>query len=132
MKDKNPDQIARIERAIAEKYGAESIVNPRAGWDEKKEKAYLKQMQEFYQKVQLNEESQEKIDINGIKVSKKLLNRESLISCSVCGSFSKKSMDDVCLTKFTCCYTCYIKYIEDREERWEEGWRPDEANQKKS
>ena len=79
MKDKNPDQIARIERAIAEKYGAESIVNPRAGWDEKKEKAYLKQMQEFYQKVQLNEESQEKIDINGIKVSKKLLNRESLI-----------------------------------------------------
>ena len=127
MKDKNPDQIARIERAIAEKYGAESIVNPRAGWDEKKEKAYLKQMQEFYQKVQLNEESQEKIDINGIKVSKKLLNRESLISCSVCGNFSKKSMDDVCLTKFTCCYKCYIQYIEDREERWVQGWIPDET-----
>ena len=37
----------------------------------------------------------------------------------------KKSMDDVCLTKFECCYYCYIKYVEEREERWLKGWRPD-------
>jgi hypothetical protein len=82
-------------------------------------------MREFYQKVKKNEEHEEKIDINGIKVSKKLLNRESLRCCSVCGSFPKKSMDDVCLTKFDCCETCYIQYVEGRVERWSKGWRPE-------
>ena len=37
----------------------------------------------------------EKIDINGIKVTKKLFNRESLRHCSVCGSYPKKSMDEM-------------------------------------
>ena len=38
----------------------------------------------------------------------------------------KKSMDDVCLTKFECCNTCYLQYVEGREERWLKGWRPSE------
>ena len=126
MKDKNLNQIAAVEKAIAEKYGAEAIANPRADWDEEKEKEYLSQMKEFYQKIKNNEEQQEKIEINGIKVSKKLLNRESLTLCTVCGSFPKISMDDVCLTKFECCFNCYVQYVEDREERWLKGWRPDE------
>jgi len=124
MKDKDLNHIAAVEKAIAEKYGAETIANPKAHWDEEKEKEYLSQMREFYQKIKKNEEYEEKIDINGIKVSKKLLNRESLTSCSVCGSFPRKSMDDVCLTKFDCCYICYIQYVEDREEKWLKGWRP--------
>ena len=81
-------------------------------------------MSQMYAKIKRNEEQQEKIDINGIKVTKKLLNRESLKSCPVCGSFPKKSMDDVCMVKFDCCNICYIKYVEDREERWKLGWRP--------
>ena len=28
--------------------------------------------------------------------------------------------------KFDCCHKCYIQYVEDREERWIEGWRPNE------
>ncbi len=126
MKDKDLNHIAAVEKAISEKYGADAVANPRANWDENKEKEYLSQMREFYQKMRKNEQQQEKIDINGIKVSKKLLTRESLISCSVCGSFPRKSMDDVCLTKFECCFGCYIQYVEDREERWLKGWRPDE------
>jgi hypothetical protein len=125
MKDKDLNHVAAIEKAIAEKYGAETVVNPRANWDENKEKEYLSQMRELYQKIKKNEEYEEKIDINVIKVSKKLLNRESLACCSVCGSFPKKSLDDVCFIKFDCCYKCYIKYVEDREERWLKGWRPD-------
>ena len=121
------DHIAAVEKAIAEKYGSEAIENPRSKWDEKKEKEYLQQMQELYSKQKKNEESKEKIEINGIKVSKKLLNRESLKCCPVCGSFPKKSMDDVCLVKFDCCNTCYVKYVEGREERWLKGWRPDET-----
>ena len=125
MSDKGKlNKIAAVEKAISQKYGEETIQNPKANWDEAKEKEYLKQSREFYQKSYQKEESQEKVDINGVKVSKKLLNRESLRRCSVCGSYPKKSMDDVCLTKFDCCNKCYIQYVEGREERWLEGWRP--------
>jgi hypothetical protein len=83
-------------------------------------------MKEFYGKIKKNEEHQEKVDINGIKVSKKLLNKEPRKNCLVCGKFPKQSMDDVCLLKFECCHSCYIQYVEDREERWKKGWRPSE------
>ena len=128
MSEKDFDHIARVEKAIAEKYGDEAISNPRANWNEIREKEYLNQMQELYSKQKKNEHSQEKIEINGIKVSKKLLNRESLQSCPVCGAFPKKSMDDVCLVKFDCCSKCYIQYVEGREERWLKGWRPNNGN----
>ena len=124
MNNKDLNYIVKVEKAIAKKYGEETIQNPRANWDEEKEKAYLSQMREFYQKIKKNEGYQEKIDINGIKVSKKLLNRESIKCCPVCGTFPRKSLDDVCLVKFDCCNRCYIEYIEDREERWLKGWRP--------
>ena len=123
-----PNHIAAVEKAISQKYGEETIQNPRANWDEAKEKEYLKQSKEFYQKSYKNQEQKEKVDINGIKVSKKLLNRESLRCCPVCGSFPKKSLDDVCLTKFDCCNKCYVQYVEGREERWLKGWRPNENN----
>ena len=109
MKDKDLNKIAAIEKAIAEKYGDEAVANPRANWDENKEKEYLQQMKDFYKKSSKSSEYQEKIDINGIKVTKKLLNRESLKTCPICGSFPKKSMDDVCLIKFNCCNKCYIE-----------------------
>lgn len=120
----DPNRIAAIEKAISKKYGAEAIQNPRQNWDESKEKEYAIQMKELYSKISSNEERSEKIDIDGLKVSKKLFNRESLRNCSVCSAFSKKSMDDVCFIKFDCCSECYIKFVEDREERWLNGWRP--------
>ena len=128
MKDKDLNYIAAVEKAIAEKYGAETITNPKTHWDEDREKEYLSQMKEFYQKIKKNEQYEEKIDINGIKVSKKLLNKESLRNCPVCGSLPKRSMDDVCITKFECCSNCYLQYVEGREERWLKGWRPNENN----
>ena len=132
MNKKDLNKIASIENAIKDKYGAEAIVNPKSNWTEEKEKQYLEQMKEHYDNLQNNYIGQEKVDVNGIKMSKKLLNRESLKSCPVCGSFPKSSMDDVCLVKFDCCNICYIKYVEDREERWLKGWRPDENQQNKA
>jgi hypothetical protein len=126
----DPDKIAAIERAIAEKYGKETVQNPKGNWNEAKEKEYLEQSKKFYKKQYKNEEWQEKVDVNGIKISKKLLNRESIKCCPICGSFPKKSMDDVCLIKFECCSKCYIQYVEDREERWINGWRPNETKSK--
>jgi hypothetical protein len=128
MSDKDLNKIARIEQAIAKKYGKEAVQNPRANWDETKEKEYLEQMRELYKKTTKHEAFQEKIDVNGIKVSKKLFNRDSLQHCSVCSSLARKVLDDVCFLKFDCCHKCYVKYVEDREERWEQGWRPQKGN----
>ena len=124
LMNKNYDKIAAIEKAISEKYGDDAVANPSANWDEVKEKEYIKQSQELYKKQKRFSEFTDKIDVNGIKVSKKLLNRESLKTCPVCGSFPRKSLDDVCLVKFQCCNNCYIKFVEGREERWNSGWRP--------
>ena len=129
MKKKSDNSIANIERAISQKYGAEAVQNPRANWDEDKEKEYLEQMRELYEKTKRIEESQEKVDVNGIKVSKKLFNRDAAQYCPVCSSPMRKAADDVCLIKFKCCSTCYIEYIEGREERWLNGWRPNKKEE---
>ena len=120
------DRIAAIEKAIKEKYGSDTIVNPKSNWDEDKEKEYLKQMKELYDKTNKKQDYAEKIDVNGIKISKKLLNRESLKNCPVCGAFPRSVRDDVSLIKFECCNKCFIKHVEGREERWLKGWRPNE------
>jgi len=125
---KTQNEIVAIEKAISKKYGDEAIQNPKSNWNPEKEKEYLKQMKALYTKVRHNEEQQEKVDINGIKVSKKLLNRDPLKGCTVCGSFPQKSMDDVCLLKFDCCSKCHLQYVEGREERWLKGWRPNNGN----
>ena len=39
-------------------------------------------------------------------------------------SGQKTINDDIYFTKFDCCETCYIKYVDGREQRWLEGWRP--------
>ena len=46
MSDKDYNKIAAIEKAIKEKDGDETISNPKANWDETKEKEYLLQMRE--------------------------------------------------------------------------------------
>ena len=124
MNKNNLNKIAAIEKAICEKYGEEAIQNPRANWTEEKEKDYLEQLKGFYDKTRKSEAWEEKIDIDGVKVSKKLLSRESLNNCPVCGNLPKTAMDDVCLVKFDCCSQCYFKYVDGREERWSTGWRP--------
>ena len=48
MSEKDLNKIAAIEKAISEKYGEEAIQNPRANWDEDKEKDYLQQMDYFF------------------------------------------------------------------------------------
>ncbi len=126
MSNKNYDKIAAIEKAIKQKYGEEAIANPKSNWGEEKEKEYRKQMKELYARLTQESPTQEKVEVNGIKISQKLLNRESLKNCPICGVFPKKAMDDVCLIKFECCSTCHIQYVEGREERWLKGWRPNE------
>ena len=121
MKNKDPDYIAKLEKAIADKYGKETIAHPKADWDDEKEIEYLNELKTNYRS--LNEE-QEKEEVNGVLISKELLNKKTNRSCPTCNSYSFKSRDDLYMTKFGCCFNCYIQFIEGREERWAAGWRP--------
>ena len=120
MKNKDPEYIAKVEKAIAEKYGEDTIKHPKATWDNEKEKAYLEQLKTNYKRTT----ESEKEEVGGILISKELLNRESRRSCPTCNTYSFKSVDDLYMTKFECCFKCYIQWVEGREERWKSGWRP--------
>ena len=123
MTKKDPNYVAKIEKAITEKYGQETIKHPKKDWNDKKEKEYLEQLK-YLHHLELKEEDVDKVEVNGVFVPRKLINKNSERSCPICNSYSFKSQDDVYMTKFECCFGCYIQWVEDREERWKEGWRP--------
>tara|TARA_B100000085_G_scaffold193893_1_gene177786 strand:+ start:6993 stop:7325 length:333 start_codon:yes stop_codon:yes gene_type:complete len=106
---KDLNEIARIEKAIKEKYGEEAIQNPKGLWTEEKEKKYLSDLKIFY---------------NGKEKKRKSLEPSPDRTCPVCGTYSFSVKDDLYMNKFECCFECYIQYVEDREERWKTGWRP--------
>lgn len=120
---KDPNEIVKIEKAIAQKYGEDTIANPKHYWNEEKEKAYLEQLKELSQIENKNDKDQ-KVEVNGVFISKKLLSKESIRNCSVCDKYSFSPKDDVYLNKYSCCELCFIKYVEGREQRWKSGWRP--------
>lgn len=122
MKKRDLNEIAKIEKAIKEKYGDDAIQNPKKFWNEDKEKEYLKDLKEFYGKSKREEEIDE---ISGIKIRNKKNKEHQERTCPVCGSYSFSSRDDLYMNKFQCCFNCYVQYVEDREERWKTGWRPE-------
>ena len=124
MENEKLDYIVNLEKAITQKYGKETIQNPKGNWDEGKEKEYLEQLKKISKKERTREEQSEKVEINGFLVYKKLLNRETKRNCPVCKVYSFNIKDDSYLLKYECCYMCYTEYVEDREERWQTGWRP--------
>ena len=128
MKKKDWDKLAEFERAISKKYGAEAVQNPKANWTDEKEHEYLDQLKKLSEKEMELYEKDEKVEVNGILVPKKLLNRESNRTCPVCDTYSFDVRDDVYMNKYDCCRQCYVKYVEDREERWLSGWRPNNGN----
>ena len=132
MKKKDPNYVVKIEQAIAKKYGNETIQNPRGNWDEEKEKEYEEQLKKLAEKERDTDDRDEKIEVDGVLMSRKLLNREATKrSCSVCGEYSFRIRDDVFTNKFDCCYKCYIQWVENREDRWGSGWRPGDEPYKK-
>ena len=125
--NKNWDHIAKIEKAINQKYGEEAIVNPNSEWSEAKEKEYIEQLKEMNTKQASLDEQQEKVEADGFLINKKLLTRAAaILNCPVCSKRLKTVKDDIYNNKFECCHKCYIKYVDGREDRWLEGWRPGE------
>ena len=122
---KDPNRIAKFEKAISKKYGHEAIENPRKHWNDEKEEDFKEQLKKIAERERSYEESQQKEEVNGVLISKKLLTREVIRrDCPVCETFSFSLRDDAYMLKYDCCYNCYLEWVDGREERWETGWRP--------
>ena len=124
MSEKDLNYIAGLEKAIKKKYGVEAVENPAKFWDQEKENKYIEQLEQFIEKQKKLESACEMKNVDGILVSRKLLNKEAISNCLTCSSKIKTINDDIYFTKFDCCEKCYIKYVEGREKRWLKGWRP--------
>tara|TARA_R110002110_G_scaffold178284_1_gene383264 strand:+ start:314 stop:700 length:387 start_codon:yes stop_codon:yes gene_type:complete len=122
-KDKQ-DYIAKLEKAISQKYGEKTINNPERFWDDAKEKEYGIQAQEEHKKFAKLAESRAKVEQDGFLINKKLLTRDHNRTCPVCVKYSFHPKDDLYMNKFEACFNCYIQHVEGREERWATGWRP--------
>ena len=71
MTKKDLNYIAAVEKAIAGKYGKETIQNPKNNWDEIKEKEYDQQIKELAEKERKRNEADEKVNVNGVLVTKR-------------------------------------------------------------
>ncbi|MAF26124.1 hypothetical protein CL634_11230 [bacterium] len=124
MKNKDSEYIPKLEKAIAQKYGAEAIDNPRKFWTEKKEEEYVQQSKLLAQKIRKNETQGEKIELDGFLINKKLLSKDTNRICTVCKNYSFDMRDRLYMNKFSTCRMCYVQWIDGREKRWKNGWRP--------
>ncbi len=120
-KEEDLNRIASVEKAIAKKFGAETIANPKSFWTDDKEKEYLEEVKEFYK----NDTNSEKVEKDGFLLPKNLITKENKRKCSVCDVLSFKLKDDLYMNKFDCCFKCYLHYVEFNEEKWLTGWRPE-------
>ena len=127
---KDPNYAIKIERAIADKYGTETVQHPQRDWSPQKEKNYIEQLKLLNQKLDKISEKIEKVEVQGVLISKKLLNKDSNRVCHICTVYSFDARDDVYMNKYECCFKCYIQWVEGREERWATGWRPNKGENK--
>jgi hypothetical protein len=114
---------AQIEKII-EKYGEEVEISSEELEPEEALK-YREQLENKLRKVYAP--NIEKVDVGGFLVSKELINVNNNRTCPTCETYSFSSKDDLYMIKFECCFKCYVQYVENRETRWESGWRPNKS-----
>ena len=91
---KKQDYVAKVEKAIAQKYGVEATHNPRRFWDGDKEKEYMQQSIEERKKFSKLAEAEDKVEEDGFLINKKLLTRDHNRTCPVCEKYSFHPRDD--------------------------------------
>ena len=121
-KKKDLNYIAKLEQAIAKKYGDIAIQNPAKYWDKEKENEYLEQLKE--KTIIEEEQTIGETKLNDFFIPDKLVNRDTNRVCPTCNTYSFTKADDVYMSKYECCYKCFTKHVDDREDRWAKGWRP--------
>ena len=126
--DKNWNLIAGVEQAIKKEYGEDAIRSPTDGWTDEQEQLHLQELKNLAAKQRAVRTKTEKVEVSdGVFVSKKLFKKETNNrTCPICKVYSFNSKDDVYMRKFECCWSCYVDHVEGREERWKNGYRPQE------
>lgn len=107
-------QIDKLSKAVREKYGEEAAKTLREDWTFEDEENFQKEIELLAEKEKKVEECKNYNLFNG---------EEKCVYCSKLKIYFKIK-DDVSMIKYGCCDTCYINFIEGREERWNSGWRP--------
>ena len=120
--EKDLNYIAKLEKAISGKYGKEAIQNPKANWDDEKEKDYLEQLEEIY--AIEKKEDDDKVEVDGVFIPRKLIKKDTERICPLCKKYSFLTKDDVYMRKFNCCHRCFLENIDGKAHLWEKGWRP--------
>ena len=107
--------VQALEKAVKDKYGEQATYNPKQFWDETKEKEYIVDSKQAISKEYKNLDSQEKIEVDGILIPKKLINKSENKECKHCKKYSFNKKDDLYLNKFNVCYRCYICELEGKK-----------------
>ncbi len=116
------DYLARVEKAMTERYGKETVQDFRSEWSEEKENEYIEQSSRC---VRRKKDAEEKITIgDGVVVSQRAATKRTQRTCPVCRTYSFSTKDDLYMARYESCYACYVNFIEGREDRWKTGWRP--------
>lgn len=102
---KDPNSVAKLEKAIAEKYGPDAIVNPRSRWSEEDEISYQQQLSGSSANTQEIKTVEEERDGYNIEFGR-LITAEQRV-CSKCGIYSMNTRDSLYLNKFSLCYLCF-------------------------
>lgn len=110
---KDINYVQALEKAVKEKYGDLAASNPQTYWSEDKEKLFLEEQKEFARKTYLADISNEKVELDGILISKRLINTTKR-TCKYCKKYSFDKKDDLYINKFEACYRCYVCEIEDK------------------
>jgi len=121
---KDPNYLAAVEKAIAEKYGKDTVQDFRNEWAEAKEKEYLNQLKDMRVKRDKFSATLEETIVGDVKIVKRRTKQKDERTCPVCKTYSFSRKDDLYMNRFKCCYDCYVDFIEYREEAWNNGERP--------
>ena len=126
MSKKDWDQVAAVEKAIAEKYGKEAVQDFRCDWHNQKEKEYFSQLSTRRSKLKNKVPPRETLQIGEITVRKPRTRKSTGRTCPVCKTYSFSASDDLYMNRFHVCRLCYYDFVQSQEEEWATGWRPDD------
>ena len=121
----DPNYIASVEKAIAKKYGKDTVQDFRSDWQPAREEEYLLQLRSLNRKRDLFKKSKLVEKKGDVTLTRRNKAKPTERTCPVCKTYSFSTKDDLYMNRFGACFSCYVVFIEDREARWNEGWRPD-------
>ena len=97
---KDPNYLAAVEKAIAEKYGKDTVQDFRNEWAEDKEKEYLNQLKDMRVKKDKLLTTKEEIVLGDVKITKRRTKQKADRTCPVCKTYSFSRKDDLYMNRF--------------------------------